>query len=113
MTTDTIVVADPVLTVDEEFDRAEAFAITDGQVSAVGSERDVLPLGDDGTEIHRFTNKTVLPGFIDPHCHMLFAGGWKRLRVDLTPEAVGSFDDALLKHVVGGESSGDFTVIVS
>lgn len=92
MTIDTIVVADPVLTVDKKFDRAEAFAITNGRVSAVGSERDVLSLGDDRTEIHRFTDKTVLPSFIDPHCHMLFAGRWEHLQVNLTPEATDSFD---------------------
>ncbi|KAB1185008.1 MULTISPECIES: imidazolonepropionase [Haloferax] len=53
-----------------------AFAAVDGRVVAVGSTEDVLteyPLEDADTSIDA-TGKTVLPGFVDPHTHALFAG---------------------------------------
>ncbi|KAB1191161.1 MULTISPECIES: imidazolonepropionase [Haloferax] len=53
-----------------------AFAAVDGRVAAVGPTEEVLadyPLDDAETTIDA-TGKTVLPGFVDPHTHALFAG---------------------------------------
>ncbi|KAB1190050.1 imidazolonepropionase [Haloferax sp. MBLA0076] len=53
-----------------------AFAALDGRVVAVGPTDDVLadyPLADADTVVDA-TGKTVLPGFVDPHTHALFAG---------------------------------------
>lgn len=97
MTVDTVVIADSVITVDEEFSRSEAFAISNGLFSAVGSESEIESLVGPDTEIRRFEGKTILPGFIDPHCHMTFIGRWKHLRVELTPTMVSSFDDIIEK----------------
>ncbi|ELZ59663.1 amidohydrolase family protein, partial [Haloferax sp. ATCC BAA-646] len=53
-----------------------AFAALDGEVVAVGPTAEVLadyPVADAETAIDA-TGKTVLPGFVDPHTHALFAG---------------------------------------
>ncbi|MFK5605890.1 imidazolonepropionase [Haloferax volcanii] len=53
-----------------------AFAALDGEVVAVGPTAEVLadyPVEDAETAIDA-TGKTVLPGFVDPHTHALFAG---------------------------------------
>ncbi|ELZ88621.1 imidazolonepropionase [Haloferax sulfurifontis] len=53
-----------------------AFAALDGEVVAVGPTDEVLdeyPVADAETVIDA-TGKTVLPGFVDPHTHALFAG---------------------------------------
>ncbi|ADE01824.1 imidazolonepropionase [Haloferax volcanii] len=53
-----------------------AFAALDGEVVAVGPTAEVLadyPVEDAETAIDA-TDKTVLPGFVDPHTHALFAG---------------------------------------
>lgn len=50
---------------------AEAMAIgDDGKIIAVGSNREIIPLGTAGSEIMDLCGKTVLPGFIDSHVHM-------------------------------------------
>ena len=48
---------------------AEALAITDGRVSAVGPTEDLLSSRTSGTEIVDLAGATVLPGLIEPHTH--------------------------------------------
>ena len=49
--------------------RAEAIAIKQGRFVAVGSTTDVKNLASRGTQIIDGAGLTVLPGFIDTHCH--------------------------------------------
>lgn len=53
-----------------------AVAITDGLISAVGSTAAVLDQVeiDDRTNVIDATGKLVLPGLVDPHTHLVFAG---------------------------------------
>jgi len=57
------------VTVDDSQPSAQAVAISNGRFLAVGSNADVLNLA--GTSVKRIDlgGKTVLPGFIDAHCH--------------------------------------------
>jgi imidazolonepropionase len=53
-----------------------AVAVVDGDVAAVGETDDVLreyPAANAGTAIDA-SGQTVMPGFVDPHTHALFAG---------------------------------------
>jgi predicted amidohydrolase YtcJ len=65
----TVFVNGTILTVDAEFSVAEAMAIQDNQILAVGSKADVLQLAGDGVTQIDLAGKTVLPGFVDPHVH--------------------------------------------
>ncbi|MCZ6917944.1 MAG: amidohydrolase [Gemmatimonadetes bacterium] len=58
-----------VYTIDETLPRAEAFAVKNGRFIAVGSNDDVRNLIVPGTEVIDAEDMTVLPGFIDCHCH--------------------------------------------
>jgi predicted amidohydrolase YtcJ len=58
-----------VLTMDSAQPRAEAFAVKFGRFVAVGSNADVRALARPGTPIIDAAGMTVLPGFIDCHCH--------------------------------------------
>jgi predicted amidohydrolase YtcJ len=59
-----------VLTVDDQFSVAEAIAIRDGKVLAVGSNTDVLRHAIGQTRRVDLKGKTVVPGLIDTHAHL-------------------------------------------
>ncbi len=66
---DQIVVNARVLTQDTALPRAEAFAVKDGRFLAVGGNADIRNLATAGTTVIDAAGTTVLPGFIDCHCH--------------------------------------------
>ncbi len=66
---DLIVINGRVLTQDAARPRAEAFAIKDGRFLAVGSNADIRNLQSARTQVIDAATMTVLPGFIDAHCH--------------------------------------------
>ena len=61
----------PIITVNKNNDVAEAILIEDGLVKAVGSKEEILALSDEQTEQINLEGKTMLPGLIDPHGHIV------------------------------------------
>jgi predicted amidohydrolase YtcJ len=59
----------PILTVDAEDRVAEAVAIREGVITAVGGAQDVLALASARTEVHDLQGRTLMPGFIAAHEH--------------------------------------------
>ncbi|WP_319450410.1 MULTISPECIES: amidohydrolase [unclassified Mycobacterium] len=66
-----LVVYGTVLTVDESRPSAEALAVTDGRIVAVGSRADVAPYVGPGTEVVEIHDGCVMPGFVEAHGHPL------------------------------------------
>jgi len=64
-----LVVNARVLTSDTALPRAEAFAVRNGRFVAVGSSADVRNLATARTPVIDARAMTVVPGFIDAHCH--------------------------------------------
>lgn len=64
-----------VLTVDRDFTVAEAIAVRDGRVLAVGTSREVRALVGPQTRVIDLAGKTVVPGFIGSDGDNAFAGG--------------------------------------
>ena len=62
-----------VYTVDEQFSKAEAFAVKDGKFVAVGDENDIMNHYT-ATEVTDAQGKAVYPGFMDGHCHFVAYG---------------------------------------
>ena len=58
-----------ILTVDSKFSRAEALAVANGRIVAVGSNALTSPLIDGHTQVVDAKGKTVLPGLYDSHVH--------------------------------------------
>ncbi|WP_413111728.1 amidohydrolase [Thaumasiovibrio sp. DFM-14] len=54
-----------------ETDRAQAIAIKDGVIIAVGSNAEVLKEKGAQTEVRDLKGKTMAPGFIDSHAHIV------------------------------------------
>src|SRR5215510_2533422 len=66
---DLVVVRARVFTMDVAQPRAEAFAVAGGRFVAVGSSDDVRNLATRRTPVLDAGGATVLPGFVDAHCH--------------------------------------------
>jgi len=72
-----------VHTVNPRQPRADAVAVRQGTIVAVGSDEDVARLVGSGTRVFDLHGRTVVPGFHDAHAHLLGIG-FARLDVDLT-----------------------------
>lgn len=57
-----------IYSVNEKFDTAEAMAISDGKIIAIGTNDDILKKYE-GEETVDAGGKAIFPGFIDAHCH--------------------------------------------
>ena len=71
-----------IYTVNEEFEVAQAMAITDGKIVAVGKEHEIMNKYR-ATEIIDAETRPIYPGFIDAHCHFL-GSGLNGLAIDLS-----------------------------
>lgn len=78
---DLIVTNANVITVDESFSSAEAFAVADGNFIAVGSNKEILSEYRADNRIDA-DGKTIVPGLIDGHCHFYNLGIFMQ-KVDL------------------------------
>ncbi len=65
----------PVRTVNAQNDIAEAVAVSDGRVLAVGSAADVNATAGPSTQRKDLEGRSLLPGFIDAHQHFAGVGG--------------------------------------
>lgn len=63
-----------IITMSEFKSKATAVAIKNGRFSKIGIDDEVLALRNNNTEIIDLEGKTVLPGFIDSHMHLLGYG---------------------------------------
>jgi len=92
---DTIITNGTVYTVDADFNTTEAFAIKDGKFVDVGTTTDITKKYK-AINIIDANGQTVLPGFIDAHCHF-YGLGLNQLQVNLRDTK--SFDD-VMKRVI-------------
>jgi len=90
---DSIVINANVYTVNSSFDKAEAFAINDGKIIDIGTTIEIQSKYAP-TLINDAKGKTIVPGFIDAHCHF-FGLGLQQQKVELG--GTKSFDEVLLK----------------
>jgi len=73
-TADLVLVGGPVITIDAARPSARAVAVGGGRILAVGDEHDVSELSGPRTRRIDLRGRTLLPGFIDAHCHPVMAG---------------------------------------
>ncbi len=78
--TDLILLNANIHTMNPQLPRAEAVAVKDSRIIAVGKSPDVENLRGKSTRIINLEGKTVIPGLIDSHTHFLsFAHGLRRV----------------------------------
>ena len=71
---DLILVNGNVYTVDDARPRASAFAVRNGRVVFVGSDREARFLAGPSTRVIDAHGETVIPGMVDAHAHLLGLG---------------------------------------
>lgn len=91
-----LVVTGTVLTVDDARPTAEAIAVADGRIIAVGDRSDVAGLIGPGTRTVDVSDGCVMPGFVEAHGHPLMeAVALSDRIVDIRPVTVPNADDVV------------------
>lgn len=73
-TADSIWFNGPIVTIDDANPEAQAVAVKDGKILAVGSHNTVMKTRGSSTKLMDLKGSTLLPGFIDPHGHLSLVG---------------------------------------
>jgi len=81
-----------ILTMNDKGMRAEAVAERGGRIVAVGSKAEVMKLKGAGTELIDLKGRTLLPGFVDAHGHVMM-GGLQALSANLLAPPDGKVKD--------------------
>ena len=85
---DAIYFGGPILTMVNDGDRAEALAVKNGQILAVGTKTEVMASKGSETKLIDLGGKTLMPGFYDPHSHVVLQSA-KFATADLDPIPIG------------------------
>ncbi|MEJ9229839.1 amidohydrolase [Peribacillus butanolivorans] len=94
MQADIVFINGEVITVDQKNKVVEAVAVKGNRVSAVGSNREVKGFIGEETKVIDLQGKTLLPGFIDAHIHLILYGV-NQLAVSCKDEHIKSIVDLL------------------
>ena len=88
----------------------EAFSIADGKFLSVGSNDDILATAGTNTETIDLKQKSVIPGLIDGHCHLLSASTSEFNGEIPTPQNLTELTNWILKQV-SSKQPGEWIVI--
>ncbi|WP_373504706.1 amidohydrolase [Aestuariivirga sp.] len=78
----------PILTMNDANPRVEVVAVKGGRIMAAGTSADLMKLKNDKTRMVDLGGRTMLPGFVDPHGHMMM-GGLQALSANMLPPPDG------------------------
>lgn len=96
---DTVILNANLITIDPSQPRAQGVAISQGRFVAVGDTDSVSRLAGPNTKVMDLTGKTVLPGFIDAHIHVLNSGIRHVMAADCDLRSIGAIQAALRERV--------------
>jgi predicted amidohydrolase YtcJ len=82
----------PILTMNDKAMRAQAVAVAGGKIVAVGRRADVMKLKGPNTQMVDLQGRTLLPGFVDAHGHVV-VGGLQALSANLLAPPDGQVRD--------------------
>jgi hypothetical protein len=91
-TADSIWSGGPILTMNDKAMRAEAVAVANGKILAVGRRSDVMKLKGPATQLVDLKGQTLVPGFVDAHGHIV-VGGLQALSANLLAPPDGKVQD--------------------
>ena len=82
----------PILTMNDKAMRAEAVAVANGKILAVGRRSEVMKLKGPNTQLVDLKGRTLVPGFVDAHGHIV-VGGLQALSANLLAPPDGQVQD--------------------
>ncbi|MGI9569321.1 MAG: amidohydrolase family protein, partial [Desulfobulbia bacterium] len=89
---DTIYTGGPILTINDGTNSVGAVAVKGGRIIAIGKLVNVNKHKNDHTEVFDLAGRTMLPGFVDSHGHVVL-GGLQALSANLLPPPDGPNTD--------------------
>jgi predicted amidohydrolase YtcJ len=106
---DVVIFGGTIYTMDESLPVVEAVAIRDNKIVSRGVRVDVLRLMNDKTRMINLEGKTLVPGFIEGHGHIMDLG-YKEMSLDLT--AAASYEEIIemVKNAVANAKPGEWIV---
>ena len=107
---DTVLVNGRIITVDEQDSIAQAVAIRDGRVQAVGSQDEIWALSGPETQVLDLGGRAVTPGLIDAHNHLQVMGLMTSFYVPFLPPEVKTLAElqSALAEVVARTPEGEW-----
>ena len=82
---DLVFVGGPIVTVNAKNEEAQALATKDGKIVAVGLEADIRKNWvDQKTQVIDLRGQTLMPGFVEPHVHIVLTAMVEGLWLDLS-----------------------------
>jgi predicted amidohydrolase YtcJ len=100
MFADLVLLNGKIVTIDKKESIVEAVAVIFGKILAVGTNKEIKKLTGEKTKVIDLKGRTVIPGLIDSHCHMITCGAIMNMKgiLDLSEEAgVRSIEDIKTK----------------
>lgn len=107
---DLVLLSGKVLTIDATDTIAQAIAVKDGLIQAVGADGDIAPFIGEATRVIQLNGRTVTPGLIDAHNHFQVMGLINSYYVPLLPPDVITNEDlqAKLAEIVAQTPEGEW-----
>ena len=81
-----------IITINETQPRAEAVAVKDGKILAIGTGDEILTIKGEETSLIDLGGRTMLPGFVDAHGHVM-GGGLQALSANVLAPPDGAVKD--------------------
>jgi predicted amidohydrolase YtcJ len=108
----TILTHGKVVTVDPGFSIAEAVAVADGKILAVGTSAEVEKHSGPNTRVIDLGGRTVIPGLIDSHIHVIDPG--TTYSIELSWAGVSSLETALklVREAAQRTTPGSWIVVI-
>ena len=91
-TADTIYTGGTIITINDDSPKAEAVAVKDGRILATGTLDDLSGYIGEATERFDLDGRTMIPGFVDSHGHVVM-GGLQALSANLLAPPDGEVTD--------------------
>ena len=101
-----------IITLDDSNPTAEALAVKDGLIAAVGDYKDIQPNIGKDTVVVDLKNQTILPGFIEAHSHTIYAALYNSAYSDVggyNYNTYGAIRDKM-KEVIANAGKGGWCV---
>ena len=81
-----------IITINDAQPRVEAVAVKNGKILAVGTSEEILVFKGERTELFNLEGRTMLPGFVDAHGHVM-GGGLQALSANILAPPDGEVKD--------------------